>query len=194
MTRIVAGAARGRRLKVPPSGTRPTADRVREAMFSALTMQLGHFSGLRVLDLYAGSGALGLEALSRGAAHCMLVEADPRAAQVIRSNIAEVGLDGAVVTQALVERVLREPPDTPYGLVMADPPYTLGAAELGRALTALTRGWLAPDAVVVVERDSRGPALNWPEGIAGSRERRYGETMLWYGRSAETSDSSGEGR
>ncbi|TDD95605.1 16S rRNA (guanine(966)-N(2))-methyltransferase RsmD [Jiangella asiatica] len=183
MTRIVAGLAGGRRLAVPPGNrTRPTSDRVREALFSALEAGYGgSLRGLRVLDLYAGSGALGLEALSRGAEHCLLVESDPRVAAVIRTNVREVGLPGAVVAAAPVEKVLSEPPDTPYELVMVDPPYAMVGTELFGVLQALTRGWLAPDATVVVERDRRSPPVTWPDGIDAGRDRRYGETMLWYG-------------
>lgn len=184
MTRIVAGSAGGRRLSVPPGErTRPTSDRVREALFSALeSVYGGALGGLRVLDLYAGTGALGLEALSRGAEHCLLVESDARATAVIRANIKAVGLPGATVAVAPVERVLAEPPDAPYDLVLADPPYAMVDPELSGVLRSLTQGWLAPDAVVVVERDRRGAPVTWPDGITGSRERRYGETMLWYGR------------
>lgn len=185
MTRIVAGVARGRRLEVPPgSVTRPTSDRVREALFSSLASQLGSMRGLRVLDLYAGSGALGLEALSRGAAHALLVESDARAVSAIRANIVAVGLDGAQVLRATAERALAVPPDHPYDLVFADPPYAATSDDLTPVLKALTRGWLGTDALVVVERDRRSEALRWPEAILAERERRYGETMLWYGRSA----------
>jgi 16S rRNA (guanine966-N2)-methyltransferase len=184
MTRIVAGAAGGRRLSVPAGDrTRPTSDRVREALFSALESAFGGaLGGLRVLDLYAGTGALGLEALSRGAEHCLLVESDPRAAAVIRSNVKAVGLPGAVVVASTVERALAVPPDAPYDLVLADPPYAMVDAELSGVLVSLTGGWLAPGALVVVERDRRSAPVTWPDGITGSRERKYGETMLWYGR------------
>lgn len=184
MTRIVAGAAGGRRLSVPPGNrTRPTSDRVREALFSSLAAAFGGgLGGLRVLDLYAGSGALGLEALSRGAQHCLLVESDARAAAVIRANVKAVGLPGAVVAAAPVERLLAAPPDAPYDLVLADPPYAMVDAELSGVLVSLTAGWLAPDALVVVERDRRSAPVTWPDDIAGERERRYGETVLWYGR------------
>lgn len=183
MTRIVAGRAGGRRLAVPPGNrTRPTSDRVREALFSALEATYGGgLDGLRVLDLYAGSGALGLEALSRGAEHCLLVESDPRAAGVIRANIRQLGLPGAAVVAAPVEKVLAGPPDAPYDLVLADPPYAMVGTDLLRVLEALTRGWLTPDAIVVVERDRRSPPVTWPDGIDAGRDRRYGETMLWYG-------------
>jgi 16S rRNA (guanine966-N2)-methyltransferase len=193
VTRIVAGAARGRKLSVPPgSSTRPTADRVREALFSTLDAQLGGFDGVRVLDLYAGSGALGLEALSRGGSHALLVESDARAARVIRANVADLGFGAsAQVVTAAVERVLATPPETPYHLVLADPPYAMSAAELTGVLEALTRGWLEPGAVVVVERDRRGEAVTWPAGLVGDRERRYGETVLWYGHSPETTLTHG---
>lgn len=183
MTRIVAGAAGGRRLSVPPGNrTRPTSDRVREALFSSLEATLGGLGGLRVLDLYAGSGALGLEALSRGAAHCLLVESDARAAAVIRANVKAVGVPGAVVAASPVERLLAAPPDAPYDLVLADPPYAMVDAELGGVLVSLTAGWLAPEALVVVERDRRSAPVTWPDDIDAERERRYGETVLWYGR------------
>jgi len=185
VTRIVAGAARGRRIAVPAGqGTRPTSDRVREALFSALESQLGAFAGLRVLDLYAGSGALGLEALSRGASHVLLVESDQRAVLTIRSNLAAVGLPGGQVVATSVERALAAPPVEPYDLVLADPPYALSTNELGPVLARLTSGWLRPAALVVVERSVRATPVDWPEGLAGLRERRYGDTMLWYGRPA----------
>ena len=193
VTRIVAGAVRGRKLTVPPgSGTRPTSDRVREALFSALDSQLGGFDGVRVLDLYAGSGALGLEALSRGAGHALLVESDARAARAIRANIKSLGVHAlAAVVTTTVEKALATPPDAPYHLVVADPPYALPPAELTSVLAALTRGWLAPGAVVVVERDRRSEAVAWPPGLVGERHRRYGETLLWYGRSPEATRQDG---
>ena len=185
MTRIVAGAARGRRLAVPAGkGTRPTSDRVREALFSALESELGAFAGLRVLDLFAGSGALGLEALSRGAGHVLLVESDAKAVRAIRSNLAAVGLGGGQVVATSVERALATPPADPYDVVLADPPYALSTVELRGALAPLTRGWVHPQTVVVVERSIRAAPLEWPSGLTSARERRYGDTMLWYGRPA----------
>jgi 16S rRNA (guanine966-N2)-methyltransferase len=185
VTRIVAGAARGRRLTVPRGdGTRPTSDRVREALFSSLESALGSLAGLRVLDLYAGSGALGLEALSRGAAHATLVEADPAAVRAIRANIAAVGTDRAEVVAARVERVVSTPPAEPFDLVLADPPYGLPGHGLTAVLTSLADGWLTPGALVVVERPIRGDSVDWPPGLVGERHRRYGETVLWYGRPA----------
>lgn len=182
MTRIVAGAAGGRRLQVPSRGTRPTSDRVREAVFSAVESRMD-LDGARVLDLYAGSGALGLEALSRGAAHARFVEADRSAAGLLRRNAAALGLSGAQITVAAVEAVLVEPPCEPYDLVLADPPYAKGEAELGAVLAALvSRCWLAPGALLVVERAARSPAPSWPEGVAVLTHRRYGETRVYYGR------------
>ncbi len=173
-----------------PSGrtTRPTSDRVREAMFSSLDAMLGGFDGLRVLDLYAGSGALGLEALSRGALNVTFIESDARAVRTIRGNLADVGLPGGSVIHDAVERVVAGGlPDGgagPFDLVLADPPYGLGSDELGAVLARLASGWLVEDSVVVVERDRRSPPVPWPERLAGLRERAYGETVLWYGRSA----------
>lgn len=185
MTRIVAGAARGRRLQVPRGGAvRPTSDRVREALFSSLESAMGAFAGLRVLDLYAGSGALGLEAVSRGAAYALLVESDPAAVRAIRDNVAATGLDRAEVRAAAVQRALATPPDEPFHVALADPPYAIGTEELTRVLGLLTNGWMEVDALVVVERPRRAAAVTWPEGLVSERQRHYGETVLWYGRPA----------
>lgn len=183
MSRIVAGLAKGRRLAVPPGRvTRPTSDRTREALFSALESLLD-LRGARVLDLYAGSGAVGLEALSRGAAHALLVEVDPRAAKVLRANAAALGLTGAQVRVDRVERVAGTVAARPYELAFLDPPYALPAADVADVLTGLEQhGWLAEDAVVVVERASREGAWVWPKTLAGLRSRQYGEGTLWYGR------------
>jgi len=139
-----------------------------------------------VLDLYAGSGAVGLEALSRGARHALLVEADPRAAGTIRSNVAALGLaERAEVARDRVERLLEHRTPAPFDVVFADPPYDLPDEELDAVLTRLVdRGWLAPGAVVVVERSSRGRAPLWPDSLAPLQHRRYGEGTLWYGRLA----------
>ncbi|MFC7547603.1 16S rRNA (guanine(966)-N(2))-methyltransferase RsmD [Plantactinospora sp. GCM10030261] len=185
MTRIVAGTLGGRRIAAPPGDrTRPTADRVREALFSALSATVD-LDGARFADLYAGSGAVGLEALSRGAAHVLLVESDPRAARVIRDNIATLRAGGGatLATGAVAQVLATSPLGGPYDVVFADPPYALPDAELAATLTALVAyDWLAPDAVVVVERSTRGGPPTWVHGITGERSRRYGETTLWYGR------------
>jgi 16S rRNA (guanine966-N2)-methyltransferase len=182
MTRIVAGTLRGRRLAAPPGQhTRPTSDRVREALFSTLE-SMTELSGARFADLYAGSGAVGLEAYSRGAGHVLLVESDPRTARIARSNIDALGA-AAATTLAIgpVARVLADGPDAPYDIVFADPPYAIPEEEITAMLAALTDGgWLAADAVVGVERATRSGEPRWPAGLAGLRGRRYGETTLWY--------------
>ncbi|HYN30317.1 MAG TPA: 16S rRNA (guanine(966)-N(2))-methyltransferase RsmD [Dermatophilaceae bacterium] len=181
MTRIIAGRAGGRTLRTPPGrGTRPTSDRVREALFSALDAR-GAVAGARVLDLYAGSGALGLEAASRGAAAVLLVDSDRRAAGVARGNAAALGLPAVTVAAAPVATVLAGDPGQGHDLVLADPPYDLPDAELASVLGALADGgWLADGAVVVVERSSRSPQPVWPGALRPERARRYGETTLWW--------------
>lgn len=188
MTRIIAGSARGRRLKVPPGDTRPTTDRVRESMFSVLEHLLGGLGGLRVLDLYAGSGALGLEAASRGAASVVLVERSRVTADVARANAAAVGLAGVRVVAAPVSTFLAGRP-SPHELVLADPPYELPAPELEAVLGRLAAGWIAPAGVVLVERATKGGEFTWPEGLVALRRTSYGGTTLWYGqRAAEGED------
>ncbi|MFM9034815.1 MAG: 16S rRNA (guanine(966)-N(2))-methyltransferase RsmD [Mycobacterium sp.] len=177
MTRIVAGVAGGRRLAVPPSA-RPTTDRVREAMFNMLAARRD-FDGLRVLDLYAGSGALGLEALSRGAASVLFVESDRRAAEVIARNIATVGLPGATVRRGSVPAVLASGAAHPVDLVLADPPYDTPADQIEAVLATLGGvGWVRAGGLVVVERPVSVPALTWPPGWAVWPPRRYGDTRL----------------
>lgn len=193
MTRVIAGSAGGRRLAVPPGrDTRPTSDRAREGLFSTVLALLGPLDGLRVADLYAGSGAVGLEALSRGAAHALLVESHPRAMKVIRQNADALGLPGAVPCADKVERLVRTAPAEPYDLIFADPPYALSDASVEALLTdLLEHGWAAPDALIVVERAARGPALRWPDGYEAERDRRYGEAVFWYGRPSDQSESAG---
>ncbi len=177
MTRIVAGAAGGRRLAVP-SSARPTTDRVREALFNVLAARLD-FDGIRVLDLYAGSGALGLEALSRGAASVLLVDSDRRAAEVISRNIATVGLPGATVRRGAVSTVLAAGATAPADLVLADPPYDVPAAQIQDVLAGLVdRAWVGPGSVVVIERPSAAPEVVWPPGWVAWPSRRYGDTRL----------------
>jgi 16S rRNA (guanine966-N2)-methyltransferase len=191
VARVIAGAAGGRRLVVPDGrGTRPTSDRAREGLFATIVSMTGSLAGARVLDLYAGSGAVGLEALSRGAEHVLLVESGPRAGRVIRDNIEAIGLAGAEVVTGRVERVLARGPDCGrYDVVFADPPYALAADEVSGMLVALAdRGWLAPGALVIVERATRSGPVNWPAGFAADRARRYGEATFWYGRGPSGAD------
>jgi 16S rRNA (guanine966-N2)-methyltransferase len=183
VTRIISGSAGGRTLRtLDGPGTRPTTDRVREALFSRLEHR-GLLDGTHVLDLYAGSGALGLEAASRGAAHVVLVESNRRAASVIRQNIDTVGRSGVQMLLDTVARALRAGP--PSGirmdLVFIDPPYDLSEEALTADLAALVANeWLAPDAFVVVERSSRSAQPTWPDGLELSGEKRYGETTIWF--------------
>jgi 16S rRNA (guanine966-N2)-methyltransferase len=195
VARVIAGEARGRRLAVPVGrNTRPTSDRAREGLFGTIMSITGGLAGRRVLDLYAGSGAVGLEALSRGAGHVLLVESDPRAARVIRDNIDAIGLAGAKLVTDRVERLLARRPgdqggpdgdraeDHDYDLVFADPPYAMLGGEVSAMLSALrANGWLAPAALVVVERATRSGPLDWPAGYQPDRARKYGEATFWYG-------------
>jgi 16S rRNA (guanine966-N2)-methyltransferase len=228
VARVIAGEAGGRRLAVPDGrDTRPTSDRAREGLFATVASIVGPLAGTRVLDLYAGSGAVGLEALSRGAEHVLLVEHGARAARVIRANIDAIGLPGAAVIADRVERVLARGPtpaagqtspsqtspgqtspsqagpsqtspgqagpspggrsqDGPsgarYDVVFADPPYAMADADVSRILSLLAdRPWLAPGALVIVERATRSGPLRWPDGFVPDRARKYGEATLWYG-------------
>ena len=180
MTRIIAGTYGGRRLLAPPGdGTRPTTDRVREALFSSLQSEFGSLDGLRVLDLFAGSGAIGLEAASRGAAHVDLVENDRRAAQTITANIKELRCDIARVKIQPVERFVLTPPAAPYDLIFLDPPYAYAHEALEELLVAVST-WLSEDGLIVVERSRRDDFV-WPKPLEALRDKKYGETILWYG-------------
>jgi 16S rRNA (guanine966-N2)-methyltransferase len=206
VARVIAGEAGGRRLAVPDGrDTRPTSDRAREGLFATISSIVGPLAGARVLDLYAGSGAVGLEALSRGAEHVLLVEHGARAARVIRQNIEVIGLPGAAVIADRVERVLARGPAPAggqvgtapaggqdgtaqgrYDVVFADPPYALADAGVSRVLILLAeQGWLAPGALVIVERATRSGPLSWPDGFVPDRARRYGEATFWYGHAGE---------
>ena len=174
MTRVIAGTHRGRRIEVPAgAGTRPTADRAREGMFSSLQSLVDLQDG-RFLDLYAGSGALGLEALSRGAAAATLVEDGEPALAVLRRNVAALGLPAEVVALPVERFLAREP--VPYDVVALDPPYDL---DVDPVLVAAVP-WVADDGVVVVERRTRGRPPTPPPGLVVERTRRYGEATLWY--------------
>jgi len=183
MTRIISGRAGGRRLQTPAgSGTRPTSDRVREALFSRLE-HLDVLSGARVLDLYAGSGALGLEAASRGAGPVLLVESNRAAAKVARANASVTRLTNLQVRADTVERVLAAGPvpGEQVDLVFLDPPYGLAEEDLGGVLLLLVaHRWLAGDAFVVVERSTRSPEPLWPPVLESAGERRQGESRMWF--------------
>ena len=187
MTRLMGGFAVSIRLTVPPFGTRPTSDRVREAIFSALEAR-NALDGARVLDLYSGSGALGLEAASRGAAHVTLVDRATAATRVTHGNVAavrkaaprgsapEIGISSHPV-QSFLGGSLDH-----WDVVFLDPPYELGGLELVHNLEALVPR-LSPDAVVVLERSSRDRAPDWPPGLELERRKDYGDTALYWLRS-----------
>lgn len=159
-------------------GTRPTTDRVREAMFNLLSARID-FTGISVLDLYAGSGALGLEALSRGATSVLFVESDPRAAAVIEQNIAALGARGAVVRRGSVPVVLAAGAASSVDLVLADPPYEVGDAAVVEVVTTLvTAGWTASGTVAVVERPASGREIDWPDSWSAWKSRKYGDTRI----------------
>ena len=187
MTRIIAGSARGRRLSVPVRGTRPTSDRVREALFSAVTSMLAEqgtgWQEVHVLDCYAGSGALGLEALSRGAASVVLIENQASAADVIRGNIAALRLSGASVVCATVQTVAGRPKSgPPASLILVDPPYEIGATTIAEELSGLDAGgWIDRGAIGVVERSRADETSPFPSEWSFIRQRSYGDTALWYG-------------
>jgi 16S rRNA (guanine966-N2)-methyltransferase len=191
MTRIVGGLARGARLTVPDEGTRPTSDRAREAVFSSLEARLGPWTGARVLDLYAGSGACGLEAASRGAAHVDLVESSRAAARVIADNVDAVAAASPDVSvhvhQSTVQRWLagwRRGP-APYDVVFCDPPYATPDAKVHEVLSALlAASALAPSGVVVLERSARAAPWRFAPPLRAVWDRRYGEAHLWVAEAA----------
>lgn len=196
MTRIIAGLAKGRRLTVPDAGTRPTSDRVREALFSALEHRAQDVTGMRVLDLFAGSGALGLEALSRGADTAVLVERDRRACEVLRANVERIGLDGAHVLCDDVTRLTRAVSTRGrFDLVLMDPPYEMADDRIVTVVQNLVDGsWLSCGAMVVVERSVRSGDVTWPVGFTSAERRTYGDTVvmhaLWYGPSDQIADET----
>ena len=173
----------------PGDRTRPTTDRVREALFSAIAAWAGpaaappeqSLAHLAFCDLYAGSGAVGLEAASRGAHPVLLVERDRRTAQLTKDNAKALGL-AVDVTISSVEQVLQRPPARPYDVVFADPPYELDTSAVNAQLQQLVANrWVAPGSLVVVERSRRTPDLTWPEAAAKRWSRAYGETVLHFG-------------
>lgn len=187
MTRIIAGSAKGRRLSVPAKGTRPTSDRVRESLFNTLNSELlaadETWGSVSVLDLYAGTGALGIEAASRGADPVLLVEKNRAAADVIKRNLEHVALPAISLLAAGVNDLLRRTPTTAFTMVFADPPYDVAAMTVETLLTDLgSAGWIAHDALVIVERPTSDLASPLPMNWTDFAQRRYGDTTLWYGR------------
>ena len=176
MTRIISGEARGRRIKVPPAGTRPTSDRAREGLFSSLQVRFG-FTDARVLDLFAGSGALGLEAASRGAAEVVLVENNPAAVKIIEHNAGVVKHPNVRIEEMKASTYLAHAPREHFDMVLADPPYELTDEAVVEMLEAL-RPTLADGAAVVIERHLSSPETAWPAGYVPTtqklKKRTYG--------------------
>ena len=195
MTRIIAGSARGRRLKVPGSGTRPTSDRIRESLFASLDARLlsegRNWGETALCDLWAGSGAIGLEAWSRGAARVLAVEKAKAAVAVIAGNITDLGAGGVVEVQRadVSSLVASPPPGGPFQIVVADAPYDYDDESLRADLDkARASGWFAREAVIVVERGSprghgrgSGSTDPLPSGVDVIDRRAYGDSVLWYG-------------
>lgn len=176
MNRIISGEARGRKIKVPPEGTRPTSDRAREGLFSSLQVRFG-FVDKHVLDLFAGSGALGLEAASRGAAEVVLVENDPEACQIIEYNAGVVKHPNVRVEQMKASTYVANAPKRHFDMVLADPPYDLADETVAEMVEAL-KPILTDGAVVVVERHRDSPETAWPEEFTPTgqklKRRTYG--------------------
>lgn len=192
MTRIISGRLRGRSIAVPPSGTRPTTDRVREALFSAIVSRVD-LDGAAVLDLFAGSGALGLEAVSRGADLAWFVEENPRAVACLKKNTTGLSSSFPSVRPTVRRAALPAGVAGPcpvaggFDLVLADPPYDRSGVLDAPVLEALLEGgWLAGDALVVWERSRRDPAVRWPDGYEVEFERTYGETAVEMARPVDT--------
>jgi 16S rRNA (guanine966-N2)-methyltransferase len=188
VTRIIAGSRKGHRLRTPAhSATRPTTDRVREATFSLIADWAGTagsgaeqmLAGLSFIDLYAGSGAVALEAASRGAAPVVAVESDQATARIARGNAQAIGLPVTVLAST-VEKALAGDPQSRFDVVWADPPYALSGVRLAPVLAAAAERWMAEDGLLVLERASRDEPPVWPVGVTDSWERRYGETTLYF--------------
>jgi len=183
--RIIAGIAKGRSLSSVAGATRPTSDRAREAIFSTLTSEFGDFLGLHILDLFAGSGAMGLEALSRGASLVHCVENDDAAAKSISTNIALVQKSEPVgafhLFQMPVEKFVGGISQNQYHFVFIDPPYDFVDSELTQILEKLhTNNFFKDGAVIAIERASKTPQPQWPDAYEPSRTKVYGQASIYY--------------
>jgi 16S rRNA (guanine966-N2)-methyltransferase len=184
--RIIAGAAKGRPISAVASATRPTSDRAREALFSTLMSEFGDFEGLRVLDLYAGTGAIALEALSRGAALVHAVEKDEAAAKAIADNYDSIksaqfaGLFHLYTMGA--HRFLGDKAQYQYHFIYIDPPYDVDDIDIVETLVQLREnGFAHPDAIIAIERNSRTKEISWPYGYEEIRVKNYGQATIFYG-------------
>lgn len=184
--RIIAGLAKGRNISSVAESTRPTSDRAREALFSSLASEFGDFDGLNVLDLYSGTGAIGLEALSRGSSTVHCVESNEKASQSILANyegIKSSQFPGSFHLYSMaVDRFLEGPARMQYHFIYIDPPYEFSDIEIIENLIALVDGkFIHPDGLIAVERNSRVRELSWPYGLEQIREKNYGQATIFYG-------------
>lgn len=184
--RIIAGVSKGRTLGSVAGATRPTSDRAREGLFSSLTSEFGDFLGLNFLDLFGGSGAIGLEALSRGASIVHVVERDANAQKTIENNFELVKKNQPVGNFHLysmsAQRFVADPPKEKYHIVYIDPPFDFTNMEIEEVLEKLLRGdFLKDDALIAVERTAKGSNFSWPQGFSPARERNYGAASIFYG-------------
>jgi len=184
--RIIAGLAKGRTIDAVSSSTRPTSDRAREALFSTLASEFGDFDGLHILDLYAGTAAIALEALSRGAALVHAVEKDDAAAKAITSNyenLKSAQCPGTFHLYAMsVHRFLQDKAAQPYHFIYMDPPYEVDDLDVIETLIQLRDGnFIHPQALIAIERNSRVKEISWPEGLEALREKNYGQATIFYG-------------
>jgi len=182
MTRIIGGDFRGRSIKVPDAETRPTSSRVREAIFSSVEHAVSGLDDLRVLDLFSGSGAFGIESISRGAAEAVLIEKDLRAADTLHTNVANFGIKNArvVIADAFTDVAQKSGRGT-FDVVFIDPPYSFEDQVVDILIANLVQNdWLNEYAVIVVERGSRSQ-VQWPDSVEELRKKVYGDTSIWYG-------------
>ena len=182
MTRIIGGDFRGRSIKVPDAETRPTSSRVREAIFSSVEHAVSGLDDLRVLDLFSGSGAFGIESISRGAAEAVLIEKDLRAADTLHTNVANFGIKNArvVIADAFTDVAQKSGRGT-FDVVFIDPPYSFADQDVNSLIANLVKNdWLNDYALIVVERGSRSQ-VQWPESVEELRKKVYGDTSIWYG-------------
>ena len=194
--RIIAGVAKGRTLSTVSGATRPTSDRAREGLFSSLTSEFGDFLGLHVLDLFAGSGAVGFEALSRGATLVHSVEKESDAIKTITTNselVAKAGPTGKFHLYSMsVQRFVSDPAHDQYHLVYIDPPYDFPSSELEEILRLLAQGnFLKSDAFIAVERRAKGGKFTWPQSYEPVRERNYGQATIYYANAAPITPENG---
>jgi 16S rRNA (guanine966-N2)-methyltransferase len=189
MTRIIGGDFRGRSITVPDAETRPTSSRVREAIFSSVEHAVSGLDDLRVLDLFSGSGAFGIESISRGATEAVLIEKDLRAADTLHNNVANFGIKNArVVIADAFSEVSQKSGRGSFDVVFIDPPYLFEDGQVNTLINQLVENdWLNEYALIVVERGSRSHVV-WPESVEELRKKVYGDTTIWYGQYLTSSE------